>query len=92
MHIFTLARTLGIWTSDFDTDVISIQEETEGAAVVLQGYGKTKIRLIGSEDWETEEMILTKISDGIRQGELILEGCCILHLHKRKRLNKMDKR
>lgn len=92
MHIFTLARTLGIWTSDFDTDVISIQEETEGAAVVLQGYGKTKIRLIGSEDWETEEMILTKISDGIRQGELILEGCCILHLHKRKRLNKINKR
>ena len=92
MHIFTLAQTLGIWTSDFDTDVISIQEETEGALVTLQGYGKTKIRLIGSEDWETEDMMVTKGRDGIREGELVLNGCRTLHLHRIKRLNKINKR
>lgn len=82
IHIVTLASSIGIWTSDFDTDVISIREEKEEARITLQGYGETKIRFILGDIWETKELELTK-KEEIYEGKIQLKGRRVLQFQKR---------
>lgn len=83
IHIFTLANSLGVWTSDFDTDVIAIEEREDSAAITLQGYGRTKIRLIVGDLWDTEEMERIERKDGILEGEVALHGCHVLRCRRK---------
>lgn len=82
IHVFTLGKEFGVWTSDNETDILSISEEEREIAVTLQGYGKTTLKLISGQAISSDEIALTELENGIYRGELELSGAATVRLSK----------
>ncbi|MGL6173990.1 MAG: hypothetical protein ACRC1P_05220 [Cellulosilyticaceae bacterium] len=83
INILTLSETLGVYTTDNETEVLNIVEGETEVIIRLQGIGETCIEII--HPWQrvaSDEIKLETISDQRSRLTMKLEGITEIKLHK----------
>ena len=70
IHVITLCDNWGIWTEDFETDIMGIEASQQSAKVALQGTGDTKLTILHRNPYSLSAQ--TKLQARSRKGNLRL--------------------